>query len=437
MPVLPVELVQLILSFIPPRCLEPNNSQNYLSQPVASTVAACGLVCRSWLSASRRILFHRTRIPLKKAHLFEKLISPPGKLRQNNNDETPLATFLPYIRELHIGPGLGENRWMLSVFRDRISPLLQHGLVTMILEASHWAEQDKIIPLPPVTQFTRLTRFELRGAWPVRLQEVLCCISGLPVLEELIIASFRCFQDAPSSARKRRGSSLIDAKTPPAPPTTLRKLGLIYMTSYPIFRWIFNSGVRLQLEVLQFTFPGTIRNATSLAIAYARDALALVARHQATLQSLGLRFRSSANFGYDELEDWDAIRTDAGYDRIFAEPNPCTKFLHAHRKLRRLHLEAKAPILIRFLRQALEGANCLPGLRELILSMPTLYDPECALIDSLLCSQPEKLQGLEHVVLEPEHCSDLDASRLKLPLSIARGEYFLEARVPRQDSELF
>ncbi|KAJ7057943.1 hypothetical protein C8F01DRAFT_1148924 [Mycena amicta] len=418
MPALPVEVVEIILSFLLPHPLELcNNNKNLLDKPTARTVANCGLVCRAWLTPSRRVLFYRTQITLAKAHRFEQLVLPSNRAAKGKNaslSNLKALSILPFIRELELVTGLAENRWMHTVFEPRISAFLTERVYSLVLHARGWADKDKTIPLPPTKGFTRLTRLELRGAWNVKLADVLQCIAAFPVLRELVVA--------PEQALQVHGTDDVGVLC--VPPATLKKAAFIYMPSQPVFDWISRSGVSQQLEDLQFTFPERI---LSLSLQYACASLEFIARQGPALRTLGVHFSSKADYFAPHEPAWGNI--DPVSQRLH-DTALGTRFLQSNTRLETLHLLGPSHLICDFLRLALASQT---SLHTLIFTPPPLWLRECTQLDELFSS--ENARALQCIVLERVWTLDIVRVKDSLPLSVARG--VLEVRVHEHGALLF
>ncbi|KAJ7221371.1 hypothetical protein GGX14DRAFT_429511 [Mycena pura] len=170
---IPLELVELIISFLHPGSLNPLNGEgNFLNKSSASTTAKCALVCRAWLPPSRRILFYRVHIGKYQAYGFAQLFTRPDRL-----------TFLPFIREVAFQPGIAQHTWMQSVFKRKLAKHFPPSVETLVLEGfSSEKPTPEALHCPA---FTGITRFELRGSWNLALSEAVKCIASFPVLEVL------------------------------------------------------------------------------------------------------------------------------------------------------------------------------------------------------------------------------------------------------------
>ncbi|KAJ7221373.1 hypothetical protein GGX14DRAFT_429520 [Mycena pura] len=216
---IPLELVELIISFLHPGSLNPlNGDGNFLNKSSASTTAKCALVCRAWLPPSRRILFYRVHIGQSKAYGFARLFTRPDRL-----------TFLPFIREVAFQHGIAEHTWMQSVFKRKLAKHFPPSVKTLVFKG--FSSRKPTPEALHCTAFTGITRFELRGSWNLALSEAVKCIASFPVLEVLEV---------------KLVLELDQTRLPAAadqPAATLRSATFVGRGAQPVVAWVQASGV--------------------------------------------------------------------------------------------------------------------------------------------------------------------------------------------------
>ncbi|KAF8209336.1 hypothetical protein K438DRAFT_2012164 [Mycena galopus ATCC 62051] len=216
MPTVPLELADLIVSFLHPIPLTHGHGydiKNDMDKSTATQVAKCALVCRAWVPLSRRILFYRTHVTQDTAHRFAKLFQRHQRL-----------TFLPFIRELEFRGILVLHSWMGTVF-PKIAQHLPSSIRTLVY-AAHWGGGWKPRLVSP-PHLSGITRFELIGTWHLNLSEALKCIASFPALEELKVWF---------TSQGWEDTALPEPSVRPA--HTLRSLNFKGLATEPLFGWI-------------------------------------------------------------------------------------------------------------------------------------------------------------------------------------------------------
>jgi hypothetical protein len=224
MPAIPIELVDIIVSFLPP--IPFICKKNDLDKIAAAHVGKCGLVCRAWVPSSRRVLFYRINVRLVTAYRFAKLFQRPQCI-----------TFLPFIRELEFRDSIAQHSWMATVL-PKIVKHLPSSIRSLVFEG-RWVGFAVGALVPP--SLGGITHFELVGPWEVRLSDALKCIASFPMLEELKVWLSHSLD----------GAALPNPGV--QPPETLRSLNLKGLATEPLLVWIQES--RVIISELHLSFP--------------------------------------------------------------------------------------------------------------------------------------------------------------------------------------
>ncbi|KAJ7184660.1 hypothetical protein C8R46DRAFT_1186020 [Mycena filopes] len=231
MPHLAAELVDSIISFLHPHSLQHGlGTANFLDKSTAKAVAKCALVCRAWVSSSRRVLFYRMHVVKLTAHGLAKLFKKPQRL-----------TFLPFVRELEFSGDIAEDRWMSTVF-PRIAKHLLPTIHTLVL-AKRWSGGQPPPSFLPLA-LSGVTHFELVGAWSLKLSDTIRVIIAFSTLQTLKVWLESDWVDV-----------TLPEDTHP-PPETLRALDLRGNAMGALFSWIQRKpGASLPVEMLDLHFP--------------------------------------------------------------------------------------------------------------------------------------------------------------------------------------
>lgn len=224
-----VEIVDLFLSFLHSTPLmRGNGEKNYVDKSTAVTVGRCGLVCRSWVSSSRRVLFYRV-----------ELHESAGRKRFTDVLENhDYVTFWPFVRELVFATSIFEGSWIATVL-PRILESFPPSLYLLRFDIGSERTFDHSLPC---TNLLGITHLEICNVTAFTHREVFHCIASFPVLQalKLWVSTWR---------------ETASSDDPPAPPKTLRSLDLNFPDFEPILSWINRGGVPVSSLALYFDVP--------------------------------------------------------------------------------------------------------------------------------------------------------------------------------------
>jgi hypothetical protein len=225
MALIPVELVDLIMSsLIHPIQLKPGNGEkNFLDRHTVVTLGNCAMVCRLWVSSSRRVLFYRIRISQNSVPRLVDLFHVPHRL-----------TFLPFVRELQVLYRRAENGSMHAVL-ERIAKHLP-SIRTLVLSVPDLLWEQ--LRWPPLTAITRL---EIEHRYSPVIADIVRCLESFPALE-----AAKIWLGEPGT--------MTLPMDPLSLPESLRSLDLRYAPGLePLLGWIeTNSGA---ISALRLCFP--------------------------------------------------------------------------------------------------------------------------------------------------------------------------------------
>ncbi|KAJ6500843.1 hypothetical protein C8R45DRAFT_82156 [Mycena sanguinolenta] len=290
MPALPIELVDIIISFLPsePITRTCGHDANYLDKSTAIQVARCALVCRSWVSSSRRVLFYKVCVTQDTAHGFFKLFRKHQRL-----------TFLPFIRVLEFRGTIVYHPWMETVF-PKIAKHLPTSIHTFIFVGAWFQITEPRLVSP---NLCGITRFELFTARDLNLSETLKCIACFPVLEELKVWLSHGWYD----------TTMPEPCVRPA--ETLRSLDFTGCASERLLEWIQNS--RTIVSNLRFCFPSRTTTAELL-----RSVTRYTASLGPSLVTLSLIFQVDPLGRVPDEAFTDFLRQNTGLRTLCIEANP-------------------------------------------------------------------------------------------------------------------
>lgn len=202
------------------------------------TLGTCGLVCKEWLSTSRKHLFRSIVLCPKTTPRFVTLL------------DSPACTVSPYVRNLRLRAGRGQFLHEKVLVQKVITPL-QHlsAIVCLTIEDLKWSTLSLTSRSALIGSFTRLNRLCLSHSTFETLDQVIDMICARPELEELQLddVSWNSTSIEPLADIPLIDLSLIDTPCP----SRLQTLHLGCCPKEDIIHWLLHrQGICMAIQSL-------------------------------------------------------------------------------------------------------------------------------------------------------------------------------------------
>ncbi|KAJ7277451.1 hypothetical protein C8J57DRAFT_1309296 [Mycena rebaudengoi] len=160
----------------------------------ANMLAACSLVCSSWIAPARARMFWHISISLCNADRFGRLFTQPTR-----------TTFAAYVREIDLEEEIARDFWTAYVLPKFIAHFPQ-------LTTLNFFGRVPQKPLHPV--FEVITHLDLSNVWCIHLGQLSTFISNFPRLHTLKLTQddgpFMFNFDHPAACAPPRGLRTLD-----------------------------------------------------------------------------------------------------------------------------------------------------------------------------------------------------------------------------------